>query len=195
MKDTSASVTFQQLSSEHHAGHELWITNASSVSVHCMQTEDRSPDAAPTASVVAELGSVADVTGLFSYYAANVSSRELIAYVRLPGGPPVTRRSPGPSLVTGHRWTEAVGPGRVTARHHVLVSPHPFLQAPLCSSMPRASSTCPCFVNTTRTTPCSTTVLCWQKARRAGARHASRRRTLQASPRAQQHPASSVDAA
>ena len=76
VKDTGAAVAFQQLSSEHHVGHELWLTNATSVSVHCMQTEDRSPDAAPTASVIAEGGTVADVTGLFSYYAANVSSGE-----------------------------------------------------------------------------------------------------------------------
>ena len=66
--------TFYQLSSEHHYGHELWITNASEVSVHTMQTEDRSPDAAPTASIIAEFGSVVHVTGLFAYYAADVPS-------------------------------------------------------------------------------------------------------------------------
>lgn len=74
VENSAASILFQQLSSEHHAGHELWLVNASRVSVHCMQTEDRSPDAAPTASIFAEAGSEADVTGLFSYYAANVSS-------------------------------------------------------------------------------------------------------------------------
>jgi hypothetical protein len=72
--DTAARVTFSQLSSEHHAGHELWVSNASDVHVHVMQTEDRSPDAAPTCSLLAEAGSTVDITGLFSYYAANVSS-------------------------------------------------------------------------------------------------------------------------
>ena len=72
--DTAERVTFYQLSSEHHAGHELWVSNASRVRVHGMQTEDRSPDAAPTASVLAERGSRVEVTGLFSYYAADVAS-------------------------------------------------------------------------------------------------------------------------
>jgi len=39
-----------------------------------MQTEDRSPDASPTASLVLEQGARVDITGLFSYYAANISS-------------------------------------------------------------------------------------------------------------------------
>jgi hypothetical protein len=72
--DTAGPATFYQLSSEHHAGHELWLTNATNVAVHCMQTEDRSPDAAPTSSVRAEGGSRVIVTGLFSYYAASVAS-------------------------------------------------------------------------------------------------------------------------
>jgi len=72
--DTSSPVLFYQLSSEHHAGHELWLTNATNVTVHVMQTEDRSPDAAPTSSVRAEAGSSLVLTGLFSYYAASVSS-------------------------------------------------------------------------------------------------------------------------
>lgn len=72
--DTRGPVTFSQLSSEHHAGHELWVTNATGVVVHVMQTEDRSPDAAPTSSVLAESGSNVAVSGLFSYYAAKVSS-------------------------------------------------------------------------------------------------------------------------
>ena len=72
--DTARRVLFYQLSSEHHAGHELWCSNATRVEVHVMQTEDRSPDAAPTASVRAELGSRVLVTGLFSYYAAAVPS-------------------------------------------------------------------------------------------------------------------------
>ena len=42
--------------------------------MHTMQTEDRSPDAAPTASIIAEFGSVVHVTGLFAYYAADVPS-------------------------------------------------------------------------------------------------------------------------
>jgi hypothetical protein len=71
---TTSRVLFYQLSSEHHAGHELWVTNATNVIVHTMQTEDRSPDAAPTASVIVESGSSVLVTGLFSYYAANISS-------------------------------------------------------------------------------------------------------------------------
>jgi hypothetical protein len=74
VRDTAARVEFTQLSSEHHAGHELWVSNASSVAVHAMQTEDRSPDAAPTCSLLAEAASAVDLTGLFSYYAANVSS-------------------------------------------------------------------------------------------------------------------------
>lgn len=74
VRDTAAPVVFYQLSSEHHAGHELWATNATDVRVHCMQTEDRSPDAAPTSSLRAEGGSRVSLTGLFSYYAANVSS-------------------------------------------------------------------------------------------------------------------------
>jgi len=72
--DTAERVTFYQLSSEHHAAHELWVSNASRVRVHVMQTEDRSPDAAPTMSVLAERGSNVELTGLFSYYAANVGS-------------------------------------------------------------------------------------------------------------------------
>ena len=76
--NTSARVTFYQLSSEHHAGHELWLSAATDVHVHVMQTEDRSPDAAPTSSLLAERGSAVDVTGLFSYYAANVSSAAAI---------------------------------------------------------------------------------------------------------------------
>jgi hypothetical protein len=72
--DTAAPVLFYQLSSEHHAGYELWLTNATRVAVHTMQTEDRSPDAAPTSSVRAESGSALVLTGLFSYYAASVSS-------------------------------------------------------------------------------------------------------------------------
>lgn len=67
-------MTFQQLSSEHHAGHELWITNATGIAVHCMQMGDRSVDVAPTALVSAEAGSAFYVTGLFSYYAAKVPS-------------------------------------------------------------------------------------------------------------------------
>ena len=74
VRDTRGPVTFTQLSSEHHAGHELWVTNATAVAVHVMQTEDRSPDAAPTCSVLAEDASSVVVTGLFSYYAAVVAS-------------------------------------------------------------------------------------------------------------------------
>jgi hypothetical protein len=72
--DTARRALFYQLSSEHHAGHELWVSNATRVEVHVMQTEDRSPDAAPTSSVRAELSSRVLVTGLFSYYAAAVPS-------------------------------------------------------------------------------------------------------------------------
>lgn len=72
--NTSLPTTFYQLSSEHHLGHELWVHNATNVRVHCMQTEDRSPDAAPTSSITLEHGSSAVVTGLWSYYAANVPS-------------------------------------------------------------------------------------------------------------------------
>jgi hypothetical protein len=67
--------TFYQLSSEHHFGHELRVVGGARVAVHVMQTEDRLPDAAPTASITVEGGSHVDVTGLFSYYAAaNVTS-------------------------------------------------------------------------------------------------------------------------
>ena len=82
VRDTAARVEFTQLSSEHHAGHELWVSNATDVAVHAMQTEDRSPDAAPTCSLLAEAASAVDLTGLFSYYAANVSSA---ASVRVSG--------------------------------------------------------------------------------------------------------------
>jgi hypothetical protein len=71
--DARGPVTFYQLSSEHHAGSELLVDN-STVAVRTMQTEDRSPDAAPTASVVLRNGARADIVGLYSYYAANVSS-------------------------------------------------------------------------------------------------------------------------
>jgi len=69
------SALLLQLSSEHHAGHELWVRDAgSSARVLVMQTEDRSPDAAPTSSVLVEGGAHADVVGLFSYYAAALAS-------------------------------------------------------------------------------------------------------------------------
>jgi hypothetical protein len=74
VKDTRQLNKFYQLSTEHHVGHELWISNASDVFIHTMQTEDRSPDAAPTASVIVEGESVVQVTGLFAYYAANIPS-------------------------------------------------------------------------------------------------------------------------
>ena len=69
-------VVFYQLSSEHHEGGKLLLRNASGgVAVHGMQTEDRLPDAAPTAAVVLAGGARGvEVTGLFAYYAANVSS-------------------------------------------------------------------------------------------------------------------------
>jgi len=72
-------VTFYQLSSEHHAGAELRVAGGADVAVHAMQTEDRSPDAAPTASITVEGGSRVVVTGLFSYYAANVTSEAAVA--------------------------------------------------------------------------------------------------------------------
>ena len=71
--NTSGPVTFSQLSSEHHLGHELWLVNATNVLVRGMQTEDRG-DSAPTASVRLEAGSAARVQALFSYYIAGQQS-------------------------------------------------------------------------------------------------------------------------
>ena len=73
--EAGARALFLQLSSEHHEGQELLVRNAgSSARVLVMQTEDRSPDAAPTSSVRVEGGAAVEVTGLFSYYAARVPS-------------------------------------------------------------------------------------------------------------------------
>lgn len=72
--NSQTPVIFYQLSTEHHAGNELLVVNSTLVVVHTMQTEDRSPDASPTASLVLEQGARVDITGLFSYYAANISS-------------------------------------------------------------------------------------------------------------------------
>jgi len=71
--NTTGPVVFSQLSSEHHLGHELHVTNATGVVVRGMQTEDRG-DSAPTSSVLLEAGSSAIVQGLFSYYTAGVES-------------------------------------------------------------------------------------------------------------------------
>ena len=71
--NTTGPVVFSQLSSEHHFGHELWVTNATGVVVHGMQTEDRS-DSSPTSSVLLEAGSSAHVVALFSYYTAGEES-------------------------------------------------------------------------------------------------------------------------
>ena len=71
--NTSGPVTFSQLSSEHHLGHELWLVNATGVVVRGMQTEDRG-DSAPTSSVRLEAASAARVQALFSYYIAGTKS-------------------------------------------------------------------------------------------------------------------------
>lgn len=74
VRNTTARIIFYQLSTEHHAGRELDVQEAADVTVHVMQTEDRSPDAAPTASITLANESSIVVSGLFSYYAANVTS-------------------------------------------------------------------------------------------------------------------------
>lgn len=63
--NTTSPVRFSQLSSEHHYLHELWISNATNVEVHSMQTETRDPLTA--SSVLLERESNALVTNLYSY--------------------------------------------------------------------------------------------------------------------------------
>ncbi len=63
--NTTSPVRFSQLSSEHHYLHELWISNATDVEVHSMQTETRDPLTA--SSVLLENESNALVTNLYSY--------------------------------------------------------------------------------------------------------------------------------
>jgi hypothetical protein len=71
--NTTKRVQFEQLSSEHHQEHELWVSNATNVHVYSMQTEDR-VDSSPTSSISVDTGSSIMITGLFSYYTSNVPS-------------------------------------------------------------------------------------------------------------------------
>jgi hypothetical protein len=69
--NTTGPVMFSQLSSEHHLGPELWVTNSTGLSVSGMQTESR---VAQTSSVRLEEQSSALITNLFSYHPAGASS-------------------------------------------------------------------------------------------------------------------------
>lgn len=69
--NTTGPVHFSQLSSEHHLGPELWVTNSTGLSIVGMQTESR---VGLTSSVKLAENSSAFITNLFSYHPASSPS-------------------------------------------------------------------------------------------------------------------------